>query len=419
MASQFSDPFSSPKAYGLNKGNAAIIDLPVVGQGTVAVRAKVRESLSIKVKRDATESLHLRIGLGNISISIQDKKGEHHLDWSNLKTVDDRASLLNPKRITTYWLSIDKVNRRLRYGKHFLNKSMTLLESDLNAAMNNRYTWLEHSTYVDNAVDEDAGEPEVGVEEQPAEPSIAVLPLPVTIDLSPYIISQDKVTLMELESGQFTVPSNLPEACQVLYGNVAGANITLNDKTFTKFSDAIERSCSNPDGWCYQKLVEKASHVKDPLKTYIRITIGYNQGNSPGVPYVLEIWPKDHYSSVHDHGNACAVIKVLCGQIDATYYDSLLDGHKIGIASLKKDDVTWLSPQNYQIHELRNSYSTVCCTIQCYRYDEENHVHHDKFDYIDDQGEVQEYSPTSDMAFYDFRQQMMAEWLKSGGQLVD
>lgn len=46
------------------------------------------------------------------------------------------------------------------------------------------------------------------------------------------------------------------------------------------------------------------------LATYLRITLGQSLGNSPGQPYVVEIWPPGHYSSIHDHGDACAVIKV-------------------------------------------------------------------------------------------------------------
>jgi hypothetical protein len=38
--------------------------------------------------------------------------------------------------------------------------------------------------------------------------------------------------------------------------------------------------------------------------------LGYNLGDSPGVPYVLEIWPVGHYSPIQDHGDANAAIKV-------------------------------------------------------------------------------------------------------------
>lgn len=91
------------------------------------------------------------------------------------------------------------------------------------------------------------------------------------------------------------------------------------------------------------------------------------QGDSPGIPFVLEIWPGGHYSPIHDHGNACAVIKVLHGSINCTWYDSLRKPIEIGSANLRKGNVTWIGDNNYQIHRLHNPTPTVCCTIQCYR----------------------------------------------------
>ena len=45
-------------------------------------------------------------------------------------------------------------------------------------------------------------------------------------------------------------------------------------------------------------------------KSYLRITMGKARGESPGVPYVLEIWPRGSRSVIHNHGAVCAVIKV-------------------------------------------------------------------------------------------------------------
>jgi hypothetical protein len=62
----------------------------------------------------------------------------------------------------------------------------------------------------------------------------------------------------------------------------------------------------------YKLLKSKSGEFghEDFLGTYLRITLGYNLGDSPGIPYVLEIWPAGHYSPIHDHGDANAVIKV-------------------------------------------------------------------------------------------------------------
>lgn len=44
------------------------------------------------------------------------------------------------------------------------------------------------------------------------------------------------------------------------------------------------------------------------------------QGDSPGVPYVLEIWPAGHFSPIHDHGDSNAVIKVVLTYTGFRYY---------------------------------------------------------------------------------------------------
>lgn len=38
---------------------------------------------------------------------------------------------------------------------------------------------------------------------------------------------------------------------------------------------------------------------------------------------MMEIWPSKHKSPIHDHGDAYAVIKVLHGEINASYFTKL------------------------------------------------------------------------------------------------
>lgn len=102
-------------------------------------------------------------------------------------------------------------------------------------------------------------------------------PLPVVIDLSPFIISDQKVSLLQLEKNDFTTFANLPEACQVLYHNVAGPNITLETEDFP-FAAAIQRSVSTKGLWGYETLMKKAEEFgqRDEKGTYLRITLGTN-----------------------------------------------------------------------------------------------------------------------------------------------
>jgi hypothetical protein len=92
------------------------------------------------------------------------------------------------------------------------------------------------------------------------------------------------------------VPSNLSTECQRLYGNIAGASITLDTEDFRDFSKAIERSVNTEGLLCQRLLKSKAGEFgKENYKTtYLRITLGADLGNSPGAPYVLEIWPDMH-----------------------------------------------------------------------------------------------------------------------------
>ena len=50
-------------------------------------------------------------------------------------------------------------------------------------------------------------------------------------------------------------------------------------------------------------------------QNYLRVSVGVPSGCSPGIPYVLEIWPAGHFSPVHNHGNAFGIVRMLHGSI--------------------------------------------------------------------------------------------------------
>ncbi|KAF8460834.1 RmlC-like cupin domain-containing protein [Kalaharituber pfeilii] len=400
-------------------GETSPEELPVTGQGTIAVLSPARNLLEIKVKslEPGVPTLSLRIGQEDCDFYYETINSQGIINSIKLK--GPHACDLNSGVRTNYWFSIDRNNGLLRYGKYFTNVSMTLMQATLKVKNKEgvmvwkdpqRFAWIEKVKHVIVIQDRKTKPP----------PAINIKPLPVVQDLSPFVVSSEKITLQELEWGTYTVPANLPEACQQLYGNVAGVNITLNDPTFPDFSDAIQHSCITPGCWAYEKLRQKTKEFGDLKETYLRITLGFNLGDSPGVPYVLEIWPSGHFSPIHDHGRACAVIKILHGSITASYYDSLRNPQLIGRAKLMQGNITWLGPNNYQIHKLYNHTTTVCCTIQCYRYEDQENVHEDVFHYTDRDGKEKKFIPNSDMAFTEFRMKMMAEWYgvvhgKNGG----
>jgi hypothetical protein len=213
---------------------------------------------------------------------------------------------------------------------------------------------------------------------------------------------------------------NLSITSQVLYECIAGENFVLNDNDFPDFSKAIEYSIATPGCWCNTKLKEKSTEfnpdVPNILETYLRITLGENNGDSPGIPNVMEIWPIGHYSPIHSHASADAIIRVLHGTINVQLYPFLCadkDGiEPFATQSFTKDQITWISPTLNQVHKLHNipDNKDTCITIQCYMYNKTNNIHYDYFDYIDNDGNEQQYEPDSDMGFVAFKKLMKTEW---------
>ncbi|KAJ3840880.1 hypothetical protein F5878DRAFT_611855 [Lentinula raphanica] len=240
---------------------------------------------------------------------------------------------------------------------------------------------------------------------------------------------------------------------QKLYANVAGPNIILNTPDFPAFGRAIERSVSTEGCLGYSLLMRKAGEFSkkgklqgvgteekpDLSQTYLRITLGSHMVNSPGIPYVLEIWPAGHYSPIHEHADSFAIIKVLYGTIHAFFYNSLVNsgGPRLIMdkVELKTGDITWISPQHYQVHQLKNltkrkedgGEGTVCCTLQCYQYAYNDKVHYENFRYIPNSSEssptssandsgyesepdMMDFQPNSDMSFGVFKAAIRREW---------
>lgn len=200
-------------------------------------------------------------------------QGQEPIRFADIKAPG--AGCLSISVETTYWLSIDSNNGWLRYEKYFANKSSTLIQATLKYKDKegvmvwdapDKHQWLETVKHVSVSKDQD-------------ESLAAVIgPVPVVMDLPPFVVTADQITLRDIENGFFTAPINPPDACQKLYGNVAGTKIVLNDNDFPQFAEAIQRSCTDPRGWAYQKLKAKQGELgSDPYGTYLRITLGYNQ----------------------------------------------------------------------------------------------------------------------------------------------
>ncbi|CCX32246.1 Similar to hypothetical protein SUS17_589 [Sphingomonas sp. S17]; acc. no. ZP_08387321 [Pyronema omphalodes CBS 100304] len=243
---------------------------------------------------------------------------------------------------------------------------------------------------------------------------------PFAVDqMSPVVVHNDKVTLEQLEDGSVTVVENLPPSCQQFYANVTGKTIQLDSDDF-EFFEAIHHSVTTEGCIGWNKLKAKAEASGHPFEAqYLRVTLGLNRGNSPGSPFVMGVWPPHHYSSVHSHSNALAVIKVLHGAINSYYYADLDPTKEASqyyrVMEYHKDEVTWLSDRQLQMHQPRNETAKTCVTIQCYQYGDHDHTHYEYFDYIEE-GEngqpstIKAFAPTSDWGFSDFRARIKQEW---------
>ena len=245
---------------------------------------------------------------------------------------------------------------------------------------------------------------------------IRLLRDPITASIPLIIKTKDEITMNTLAASLHMNKANLSITSQKLFECIAGERFVLNDDDFPDFSKAIEYSIVNPNGWCYKTIQKKSTEFsKDKPnleETYIRITLGQNNGESPGIPYVMEIWPPKHYSPIHNHANAEAIIRVLHGEIHVSLFPFLGSEKPFNTVPFEKDEITWISPNLNQTHQLHNTNSdTTCITIQCYMYDGEDISHYDYFDYIDNNGEVQQYEPDLDMDFIEFKQLMKTEWL--------
>jgi len=246
---------------------------------------------------------------------------------------------------------------------------------------------------------------------------LRVLRDPIIGSIPLWVKNTDEIRMNDISFGRIIPKANLSTTAQKLYDCISGKKFILDDDDFPDFSKAIEYSIATPGCWCNTTLINKSKEFsKDPniKETYLRITLGKNNGESPGIPYVMEIWPIGHYSPVHNHAGAHAIIRVLYGGINVSLFpylsqDAIPAFNKVDFHT---NDVTWISPTINQVHQLRNlsTNTKTCITIQCYMYDEDNTDHYDYFDYLDDNNKKQQYDPDSDMDFIDFKAKMMEEW---------
>ncbi|MEM7246828.1 MAG: hypothetical protein AAF533_15860 [Acidobacteriota bacterium] len=375
--------------------------LPVAGQGTVRSHQPADGSSFQVILSGPEGAFRLEVERDNVIFWEQ-----HGQEATRLAEFNGEGLGLDADESCPFWFSLSTDRRRLRYGKGEPRKLTTLAEHVLppkEPEKDDPYAWIRDIRDVGTS---------------PGAHLIEIWRDPVTIEPPAIVVPSDEMTMEAAANSWATVPGGLTAECQQLHDTVAGANFVMDTPDFPEFSAAIEASIGNPNGWCYKKLESKAGEFgggkKDIKGTYLRITMGINQGNSPGVPYVMEIWPGGHFSPIHDHADCHAIIRVLHGALTARLFSFLSHHHRTPFAEkvLSEGDVTWLAPRLNQTHQLYNHHENgpTCITIQCYSYGRSNNAHYEYFDYLTPDGSQKQFEPTSDMDYLEFKALMRREW---------
>jgi hypothetical protein len=374
-------------------------DLIIKGQGVfIFSNNDTQEDCYFKIyNEDKTDGLKIRFTKDNVKV-IKIGSSKKLNDKNNNKGLIDSKGAY-------YWFSIDSQNQRLYagigevrldtiiYNYNLKHSNKLFLESLISIEISKKSKFMKQVKLL-------------------RDPVISTIPLLVK--------DTNELTMNDIASGSYLPNANLSMIAQKLYNCISGKKFVINDDDFPDFTKAIEYSIITEGLWCNKTLKKKSTEFnKDKpniWETYLRITIGENNGESPGIPYVMEIWPIGHYSPIHSHSSANAVIRVLHGKINVDLYPYLC-GEKDGVKPFAtkefyKDDITWISPTLNQTHKLTNlpNSKDTCITIQCYMYELEDTLHYDYFDYINTNGKINKYEPDSDMDFMNFKQLMKQEW---------
>lgn len=376
------------------------LELPVHGQVTYLFTTPLGSETPAKFQflNKNSGKIKIEISNENFNMSIQTEKTKPPIQ------INSKTGIIPAKNVF-YWVSLDSQHQAIKFGigearPDTVKFSYNLLTDSPNLQEPESYKkFFESLTIIKNISNIKA---------------LKLLRDPIINQVPLKIKRIDELTMSNIAECKYMPHAFLTQTNQQLFNCISGKNFVLDDDYFPDFSKAIQHSIVTEGCWCYKKLLEKSTEFNPDKpninETYLRITLGRNSGESPGIPYVMEIWPSNNYSPIHSHADSNAVIRVLHGSINVTLFPFLGATEPFGNSDFDKDDITWLSPELNQIHQLRNNTGDVCITIQCYMYSLDNQKHYDYFDYIDDNKNIVQYEPDSDMDFVKFKEIIRSEW---------
>jgi len=388
---------------------------PANGQGIVFFTTANASGFQIYVspQQDKLEE-YFRLTVNTIE-AVLDFKLKDDTEVTTIKSSTDATHLIDQEILTTYWLSfsttywespatsdgkrVKKYIPDLRYGKGYAMEKTTLMSEMLKRikylGADPLFTFKTEK-YV--TVYQDTVVSPLNVE-----PNVYLSNIPLTVDPSPVAIDSATASMMDIDMGH-TLSTMLPEKARTLFDTVK--NFELDDIIV----NAIRFSLETPNMTLNNIFVQKAN---DPdgfgeEEVYIRITVGKDSKIGPGVPFVLELWPSQKSSPIHDHGNSYAVIKVLHGQINIDIHNKLIYPEStpestpalLQTFAATKGQFTWMDKNWFQCHRLKNVTDDFCATIQCYLYGDSDRVHWPGFDFINEQSDdIEIFHPESDMDY--------------------
>lgn len=160
-AEHFTDPFWAPEPDEILSGGVpcsynaptASIEMTIGGLGTIAVRSKTTGQLEFIVRSAGPDSPTLKLTVTAESCVLQMKDNDSE-PFRDIPVIEYRAETRKsegPKKLpyvyypkqpesaylnvrskkdpTVYWISVDRSNKRFRYGQHLTNASLTYLEA--------------------------------------------------------------------------------------------------------------------------------------------------------------------------------------------------------------------------------------------------------------------------------------------------
>ena len=135
---------------------------------------------------------------------------------------------------------------------------------------------------------------------------------------------------------------------------------------------------------------------------YLRFEVIPTEGLSPGSPAVFEIWPPYHCSSIHNHGDADGLIKVLGGAIRVENFKNLShqENKPYMVSNYRENNYTWLTAYSFGIHRLINVHAKTCLTLQAYANVEGTHEFFTVLGRDKDQPQLKRYYPQHDWRNY-------------------